>query len=111
MREGPVGDQGDGAYSAGVSHPHPLIINAITDCGQRGGVGNIGSPSVKPKSGKPHDGDVIPELDVKEPYDDYHTGRGGAGNEHHEGREKKEHDINHTGLADKLKNKIMGKKE
>ena len=60
-REGPLGDQGDGAYSAG-----------------RGGAGNINSPSLKPTKGaKPGDADVIPEAAVRHPgdgYDNYHTG-------------------------------------
>lgn len=46
---------------------------------------------------------IVPEPEGAE----YHTGRGGAGNEHHqapEGTDKK----SPTGLADKLKGKILG---
>lgn len=61
-REGPIGDQGDGAYSAG-----------------RGGAGNINSPHVKPVKGQAGDTDVIPETAFKQPgegpgYENYHTG-------------------------------------
>lgn len=60
VREGPVGDQGDGAYSAG-----------------RGGAGNINSPHVKPVKGQAGDADVVPETAVRQPgagYENYHTG-------------------------------------
>ncbi|CAG8107468.1 unnamed protein product [Penicillium nalgiovense] len=58
VREGPYGDQGDGAYSAG-----------------RGGAGNIGSPMARPSSRVPHDTDMIPELAVRDSTDEtYHTG-------------------------------------
>ncbi|KAL2008869.1 hypothetical protein VTN00DRAFT_7063 [Thermoascus crustaceus] len=107
VREGPVGDQGDGAYSAG-----------------RGGVGNIGSPHIPPAK-TAHDTDVIPEIAIRKSTDtDYHTGRGGQGNVHiedehkkakekeKEKKEKKEkrRSIAHEGLADFLKNKILGRK-
>jgi len=65
VREGPVGNQGDGPYSAG-----------------RGGVGNIdkdGKPSIAP-----HDDEVIPETSVRlSKEESRHVGRGGAGNEFH----------------------------
>ncbi|KAL4996413.1 hypothetical protein BDV10DRAFT_172432 [Aspergillus recurvatus] len=102
VREGPVGDQGDGAYSAG-----------------RGGAGNIGSPHVKPAK-QPHDAEFIPEISVRQSVDgDYHTGRGGQGNvhldpEHQKAKEGKKEEkkagVAHEGLADKLKHKILGKK-
>ncbi|RDW86702.1 DUF3602 domain-containing protein [Aspergillus mulundensis] len=106
VREGPVGDQGDGAYSAG-----------------RGGAGNIGSPHVKPAK-QPHDTEFIPEISVRQSVDgDYHTGRGGQGNVHldpehkkakeeekKEEKEEKKAGVAHEGLADKLKHKIFGKK-
>ncbi|CBF83630.1 DUF3602 domain-containing protein [Aspergillus nidulans FGSC A4] len=102
VREGPVGDQGDGAYSAG-----------------RGGAGNIGSPHVKPAK-QPHDVEFIPEISVRQSMDgDYHTGRGGQGNVHldpqhqkakEEKKEEKKASLAHEGLADKLKHKILGKK-
>ena len=61
-REGPVGDQGDGAYSAG-----------------RGGAGNINSPHVKPAKTQAGDADVVPETAVRRAgegpgYENYHTG-------------------------------------
>ncbi|KAL1986723.1 hypothetical protein VTN96DRAFT_5928 [Rasamsonia emersonii] len=113
VRKGPVGDQGDGAYSAG-----------------RGGAGNIGSPNVRPSTpGKAHDTEVVPEISIRPSDGDYHTGRGGQGNvhldpEHHKkgkGKEKAErrdsststatssHSRHHEGLADRLKHKILGK--
>ncbi|MCJ1298468.1 hypothetical protein MMC08_001258 [Hypocenomyce scalaris] len=90
VREGPVGDQGDGAFSTG-----------------RGGTANIGSPHVKPTLKAPGDEDIVPETAIKpgEAYENYHTGRGGEGNIH------KEHRSDDVGLADKLKAKMgMGKK-
>ncbi|MCJ1330954.1 hypothetical protein MMC10_007641 [Thelotrema lepadinum] len=66
VREGPVGDQGTGAFSAG-----------------RGGTGNIGSPHLKP-TGVAGDADVVPETALRPEYDNYHTGRGGEGNIHKE---------------------------
>ncbi|CAO1598169.1 hypothetical protein XANCAGTX0491_001939 [Xanthoria calcicola] len=96
VREGPLGDQGDGPYSSG-----------------RGGAGNIESPHVKPTNvgNQKGDTDVIPETSLREPgsgYENYHTGRGGAANVHkeHEGHEEHE-----EGLVDKIKHKIVHKKE
>ncbi|KAJ6114591.1 hypothetical protein N7486_000369 [Penicillium sp. IBT 16267x] len=97
VREGPYGDQGDGAYSAG-----------------RGGAGNIGSPRVRPTSKVPHDAEMIPELAVRDSSDEtFHTGRGGQGNVHLDEAAKKEKErkhVAHEGLADRLKNKLLGKK-
>ncbi|CAI7575133.1 unnamed protein product [Penicillium glandicola] len=97
VREGPYGDQGDGAYSAG-----------------RGGAGNIGSPMVRPASRAPHDVEMIPELAVRESTDEtYHTGRGGQGNVHLDEaalKEKAKKKVAHEGLADKLKYKLLGRK-
>ncbi|KAL2865801.1 DUF3602 domain-containing protein [Aspergillus lucknowensis] len=118
-REGAYGDQGDGAYSAG-----------------RGGAGNIGSPRVKPTTKTPHDTEFIPEISVRQSIDgDFHTGRGGQGNvhldpEHQKIKEEKKEEkakakeekkaeksekaaqkgVALEGLADKLKNKIFGRK-
>jgi len=94
VREGPVGDQGDGAYSAG-----------------RGGVGNIGSPRVKPAH-HGSDMDVVPETATKlEQNESHHFGRGGGGNvHHHHDKEDPESSAHHEGLADKLKDKILDKK-
>ncbi|MCJ1316576.1 hypothetical protein MMC15_001897 [Xylographa vitiligo] len=71
IREGPVGDQGDGAYSAG-----------------RGGAANIESPwAAGSRTGSVHDIDVIPEQAFRrESQVDTHTGRGGAANVHHVGQ-------------------------
>jgi len=117
VRQGEVGDQGDGAYSAG-----------------RGGAGNIGSPHIRPTCpSKAHDVDVIPDIAAREPpttsdgHGDFHVGRGGQGNIHldeshqHRKHQQKEKDGPQQsrsrtgspipeGLADKLKNKILGKK-
>lgn len=80
VREGPVGDQGDGPYSAG-----------------RGGAGNIETDGVATGEG-PHDADVVPETAVRVSKEEsHHVGRGGAGNEKHVSEKK------HEGLADKLK--------
>ncbi|GFF31876.1 hypothetical protein IFM61606_00246 [Aspergillus udagawae] len=101
VREGPYGDQGDGAYSAG-----------------RGGAGNIGSPNVRPTSRAPHDAEFIPELAIRKSTDEnYHVGRGGQGNVHldEETRKEKEekkrqhHQHHPEGLADKLKHKLFGR--
>ncbi|MCJ1242941.1 hypothetical protein MMC30_000137 [Trapelia coarctata] len=87
IREGIVGDQGDGAYSTG-----------------RGGAANIGSPGLKPTKGAPHDSDVVPETAIRrESHQNYHVGRGGEGNVHKEKEGEKE------GTIDKLKHKILGK--
>ncbi|KAJ5725820.1 uncharacterized protein N7483_007177 [Penicillium malachiteum] len=97
VREGSYGDQGDGAYSSG-----------------RGGAGNIGSPNVRPTSKVPHDAEMIPELAVRNSTDEtYHTGRGGQGNVHLDEQKEKEKEkkhVAHEGLADRLKNKLLGKK-
>ncbi|EXJ88252.1 hypothetical protein A1O1_05182 [Capronia coronata CBS 617.96] len=86
VREGPVGDQGDGPYSAG-----------------RGGAGNIvadGEPAAVP-----HDAEVIPETATRISREEsHHVGRGGAGNEAHVQEKKQE------GLADKLKHFFFKKK-
>ncbi|KAL8741718.1 MAG: hypothetical protein Q9190_005707 [Brigantiaea leucoxantha] len=100
VREGPIGTQGDGAYSTG-----------------RGGAGNIDSPRVKAtnKEGTTGDADVVPETALREPgagYENYHTGRGGEGNIHHEKHHGEEHhEGHHEGFVDKLKHKVLGKKD
>ncbi|KAG9236467.1 hypothetical protein BJ875DRAFT_224766 [Amylocarpus encephaloides] len=90
VREGKVGDHGDGAYSTG-----------------RGGAANIGSPKVAATPRK--DEVAIPEVALRPSTDDqnFHTGRGGKGNEHFAGPTGTKHP---EGLADKLKNKLFGKK-
>lgn len=89
VREGPVGDQGNGAYSAG-----------------RGGAGNINSPGIKPKTTKAGDADVVPETAMRpgEGYENYHVGRGGEGNVHKEKAKNHEKE----GLAEKLKHPFNG---
>ncbi|KAI2018646.1 hypothetical protein LOZ48_006759, partial [Ophidiomyces ophidiicola] len=96
----------------------------------RGGIGNIGSPGVKPNSSTPHDKDIISPLAVRPDMEgDYHVGRGGHGNVSHEADRKAEDAKNSEskrpkettvydgsnkdgdeGLADRLKNKIFGRK-
>ena len=112
-----MGDQGDGAYSAGVSLSTVLILlsSRPPSCGprlivilQRGGAGNIESPRTKPtKPGSTHDSDVIPETALHEPaseHEAYHVGRGGQGNVH-----KEEDAATHKGFADKLKEMMFKK--
>lgn len=42
---------------------------------QRGGVGNIGSPNVRPTSKIPHDTEMVPELAIRgSTEENYHTG-------------------------------------
>ena len=91
VREGLVGDQGDGAYSTG-----------------RGGAGNINSPGLKATNTHAGDADVVPETAIRrsgEDYENYHVGRGGEGNVHREHPEQKH------GMMDKVKEKFGGKKE
>ncbi|KAL8663937.1 MAG: hypothetical protein Q9202_003486 [Teloschistes flavicans] len=106
VREGPAGDQGDGPYSSGVRLANRFVL--------RGGAGNIDSPRVKATQagGQPGDADIVPETALRDPgagHENYHIGRGGGGNVHKEHDEKT--DEHHEGLGDKLKHKILGKKE
>lgn len=90
VRTGAVGDHGDGAFSTG-----------------RGGAANIGSPKI-PATGERKDEITIPEtaLRASSEGENFHTGRGGAGNE-----VLAEKVVKHpVGLADKLKNKLFKKK-
>ncbi len=79
-----------------------------------GNIGDIGSQSTQRK-----DRDVFPESAVRQSTDtqDYHTGRGGAGNEHssHKKAEPKQESATPpapgaapVSLADKLKDKLIG---
>jgi len=90
VREGIVGDHGDGAFSTG-----------------RGGEGNIGSPGMKATQRK--DDIAIPETALRQSQEDenYHVGRGGGGNVHLAEQPTQKHP---EGLADKLKNKLFKKK-
>ncbi|KIV85408.1 hypothetical protein PV11_01105 [Exophiala sideris] len=84
VREGSVGNQGDGPYSAG-----------------RGGVGNIDTDG-EVSSKTPNDAEIIPQTAVRlDKQESHHVGRGGAGNEAHV---HKNNDKEHEGLGDKLKN-------
>jgi hypothetical protein len=88
VRVGPEGSHGDGPYSSG-----------------RGGAANIGDKEATPDAHR-NDIMVVPPSAKKASLEDkdYHTGRGGAGNEHI----AKKLTTTPVGLADKLKNKIMG---
>ncbi|KAF6230007.1 hypothetical protein HO133_004345 [Letharia lupina] len=94
VREGALGDQGDGPYSSG-----------------RGGAGNMESPSLKPRKGSamPGDDDVVPETAMRpEPaYENFHTGRGGEGNVHRDRPAGHEHE----GLKEKAKHLFGGGKK
>ncbi|RQM07007.1 hypothetical protein DH86_00000143 [Scytalidium sp. 3C] len=94
VREGTVGDHGDGAFSTG-----------------RGGAANIGgSPALKADQRKDHE--IVPEVALRPSMEkeNFHTGRGGEGNVHHAEPTpgKPQHP---EGLADKLKHKLFGKKK
>lgn len=92
VRMGPAGDHGDGAYSSG-----------------RGGAANIRDVGVT--GAKRNDKEVVPATAMRPAEEtNHHVGRGGQGNAvvvKKAGGEKS----TPTGLADKLKNKLFGKKE
>ncbi|KAK1834851.1 hypothetical protein QBC39DRAFT_389199 [Podospora conica] len=96
VRVGVAGSHGDGAFSTG-----------------RGGAANIGDPGTK--STVRADKDVVPEAAVRPSSEntDYHVGRGGAGNAHIVAdKEKKASGADGPiSLADKLKNKLFGRKK
>ena len=87
VREGQVGDQGDGKYSSG-----------------RGGTGNVvGQPTHK-AGGLPHDEDIVPETATRIAKEEsHHFGRGGSGNVQHV-HEKKERQG--SGVLEKAKNAL-----
>ncbi|EMR62086.1 hypothetical protein MGN70_009595 [Eutypa lata] len=102
VRAGPEGSHEDGAYSTG-----------------RGGGGNIADAGKPP--GPRADGDVVPEeAVVRSSEEDRHVGRGGAANIELGPKHQKAKVTdgtptttvttghNHIGLADKLKNKLLG---
>lgn len=78
------------------------------------GAGNIADVGTAPTVRKDHD--HVPETNVRDSQDnyDYHTGRGGAGNEHlaidHEKKaaEKQRAEGGPVSIADKLKSKLFG---
>ncbi|KAE9578877.1 hypothetical protein CGCF415_v001521 [Colletotrichum fructicola] len=97
VRTGPEGSQGHGAYSAG-----------------RGGAGNIGDAGSAPAPRS--DKDLVPEEAYRPSTEnqDYHGGRGGAGNAHksidHEKKAAAQARADGTAgvsVADKLKAKIL----
>ena len=117
VREGPLGDQGDGAYSSGVrlqslisfiSLPSYLLSFPIFPPShtidnqeakltnstriQRGGAGNINSPRVKAANptNQPGDTDVVPETALRQtkPGDEYSNYHTGRGGEGNVHREK-----------------------
>jgi len=90
VREGPVGDHNDGAFSTG-----------------RGGAANIGSPGQA--ATKRTDTEAIPEVALRSSgeHENFHVGRGGEGNVHTAEPVQSKHP---EGLADKLKNKLFKSK-
>ena len=85
VREGAVGDQGDGAYSAG-----------------RGGTGNIAGERSPQIHAAPHDEEIVPETAIRLAKEEsHHVGRGGAGNSLHVHKAKE-----HEGKT--LKEKLSG---
>ena len=90
VREGAIGDHGDGPFSTG-----------------RGGAANVGgSPAIK--ATERQDKEIIPEVALRPSQDEVHVGRGGAGNvQHADGSTTPPHPM---GLADKLKNKLFKSK-
>lgn len=103
VRTGVEGSHGDGAYSVG-----------------RGGAGNIGDAGVKtPNTGR-LDQDAVPSEAYRPSTEgDFHTGRGGLGNEHAAGKGGHKPLAESTStssgnapmsFADKIKFKLFGKK-
>ncbi|PHH89499.1 hypothetical protein CDD83_5964 [Cordyceps sp. RAO-2017] len=98
VRLGDEGSHGDGAYSAG-----------------RGGAGNIAD--VGTATGQRKDQEVVPDAAIRASQDnkqDFHTGRGGAGNEHtsmdsdrRSTAAKSQTKGPATSLADRLKDKLF----
>lgn len=84
-----------------------LIMNLFT---LETGAGNIADVGTTSKHR--NDTDVVPEAAVRVSQDGqgYHTGRGGAGNEHRvdEPAHAKPRPVAPVGLADKLKSKLFG---
>lgn len=86
-------------------HPHKNPQPPLNPPPQRGGAGNIDSPSLRPTTDAKTagDSDVVPETAMKPgvQYENYHVGRGGEGNVHREGKE-------HEGLGAKAKHLFGG---
>ena len=86
VREGPVGDQGDGKYSSG-----------------RGGTGNVVGQPVNKAGGLPHDDDIVPETATRLAKEEsHHFGRGGSGNVQH----AHERERQGSGVLDKAKHAL-----
>ncbi|CAJ2500902.1 Uu.00g037550.m01.CDS01 [Anthostomella pinea] len=102
LRQGTPGSHGDGAFSTG-----------------RGGAANIADAD-KPPAPMRADEEVIPQEATRPSAEgDFHTGRGGAANVHLGPEHQKHSKVTDAaqpsatthgkqGLADKLKNKMMG---
>ncbi|EQB43787.1 hypothetical protein CGLO_17517 [Colletotrichum gloeosporioides Cg-14] len=129
VRTGPVGSQGHGAYSAGrggTQHTRFLISIPPAPCGigamssrsrpspHRLCAGNIGDAGSAPAPRS--DKDLVPEEAYRPSTEnqDYHGGRGGAGNAHksidHEKKAAAQARADGTAgvsVADKLKAKIL----
>lgn len=125
VRTGVEGSHGDGAYSSGRGGELTLPPNSWCCANKRvaigaGNIGDIGTPPTQRK-----DRDLVPEIATRPSCDtqDFHTGRGGAGNEHsaHDHKNGNGHgkkaevasaDVakleSPTSLADKLKHKLFG---
>ncbi|KAL8376118.1 hypothetical protein RB595_007302 [Gaeumannomyces hyphopodioides] len=89
-RTGVEGSHNDGAFSTG-----------------RGGAANIGDAGTKAAARA--DKDSVPEAALRPSADgDFHVGRGGAGNEHVAEKKAGSADDHPKGLADKLKDKLLG---
>jgi len=123
-REGVVGDTSSKDYSTGVGRLRSLRLRTLwSNCTQRGGAGNIASPQLKPQMGKSEAHDVIPEVDVRDGHEKFHTGvsrpkkqgiyrcwlkanalqRGGQGNVHKEKYGGHSHDQSKKSVLDKAK--------
>ncbi|EJT76435.1 hypothetical protein GGTG_06354 [Gaeumannomyces tritici R3-111a-1] len=91
-RTGVEGSHNDGAYSTG-----------------RGGAANIGDAGTKAAAAGRADKESVPEAALRPSSEgDFHVGRGGAGNEHVAEKKAGLADDHPKGLADKLKDKLMG---
>lgn len=86
VREGPVGNQGDGPYSAG-----------------RGGAGNIDKDGAL-TGHQVGDEDIVPETATRpaKEHENFHYGRGGAGNEIHHKPKEKEETVSQYGFEKKV---------
>lgn len=102
---------------AGWPAGHPVWTPDERETDRETGAGNIAD--VGTTSSQRKDQDIIPDVAVRASQDtqDYHTGRGGAGNEHTSAERAKSPPAKSNGgatgeapisLADKLKEKLFG---